>query len=186
MALRSSKRGSTCFGQSEPSSASTAATTAAFSSAESSATEAVTPSWFSTNLAVEASTPSAPVTLAANASRAAESTTAPPAAPPALGIATATPLSEATFCTAASISALAAAALEAASVLSEARSPPRELAPSRVSSTRAATTWEAQPSPSCQVSVTRLVIWPSFTPAAPNRPRTRSRTMSDSTGPNAL
>ena len=35
-------------------------------------TGAVTPSWFSTNFAVEASTPSAPVTLAANASSAAD------------------------------------------------------------------------------------------------------------------
>ena len=101
-------------------------------------------------------------------------------------MATETPWLAATFCTAASIMALAAAALDAGSLPMPARSPPRAEAPSRVSSTSVATTLEAQPAPSCQVSVTRFSMPATLSPAAPNMPRTRSRTMSESTGPKAL
>ena len=186
MALLASKRGATCLGQSEPSSASTAATTAAFSSSDSSGAGAATPSSFSTKRAVAASTPLEPVTFSAKASSAAESTTAPPAAPPADGRATATPLSWATTSTAASISLSASGLFCTAAVGSLARSPPRELAPSRVSSSSAASTLATQPSPSCHTLVTRSRMYCCLTPAAPNSERRRSRSASESTAPNGL
>ena len=181
--MLASKRGATCLGQSEPSSASTAATTAAFSSSDSSGAGAATPSSFSTKRAVAASTPLEPVTFSAKASSAA---TAPPAAPPADGRATATPLSWATTSTAASISLSASGLFCTAAVGSLARSPPRELAPSRVSSSSVASTLATQPSPSCHTLVTRSRMYCCLTPAAPNSERRRSRSASDSTAPNGL
>ena len=133
-----------------------------------------------------ARTPSEPVTLWAKASRAAESTTAPPA-PPALGLATLTPWSAATAWTAESMRASTALALvSGAEEPREARSSPRIEAPSRVPRNSAAVTWETHPCPRPQVPVTRSAMREARTPEGPRRRPSPTRMASVRTGPKAL
>ena len=134
-----------------------------------------------------ARTPCSPVTVAAKASRAAESTTAPPPPPAAEALATVTPCSAATAATAASMRASTAPALvSGAEVPRLARSWPRTETPSRVPSTRAAVTWETQPSPSPQTPVTCSATREARTPEGPRIRARPVRTTSDRTGPKGL